>query len=327
MPRPSPSLVLALVCATSCPAWPQQQSVPQSVASSEANRDADISDCSEQPALARRAPIDNSSGPPKALGGEIAKRLIEAFNSQSRAVNSIDANVQVVPMPGPSYGDQAQYSHEIDAILFAARPGSIRLLAQAPFIGRTLFDLASDGDKFQIAVPSRHEFLIGRYGDTGHSSQPLENIRPQHLLDALIWPALSDDEAVRLSSPSREDGSSYNLVVSRKGAAGPQSERAISFDGKTLRVQRMEIYGAEGNLVSEIHFEQWMNVSADAGGNKDVCSPRHISIRRPAEDYRLEIQVTRIGVNAELGRERFHLAIAPGMRPVNLDAGDPKPSP
>ena len=328
MRRPLPSLVLAFLFANSCFARPRQQSPPQTAASHAANTDAAAQKCFVSPALADAARGDNSRAGSGAPDGEITERLVKEFNSQARAVSSIDAHVQVIPAPGPSYGDQAKNAQEVDALLFAERPGSLRFLAQAPFVGKTLFDLASDGDKFQIALPSRHEFLAGQYGNAVHSSNPLENIRPQHLLDALIWPELSDEETVRLQPPSGKGAaSSYTLIVSRKNGAGLKPERLITFDGRTLQVQGMEIYGANGNLVSEIRFDQWMNASAEPGASMDVCYPQHIEIRRPEEDYRLEIQVTRIRLNEKFGRERFHLAIAPGMRPVNLDSKDPKPNP
>ena len=47
------------------------------------------------------------------------------------------------------------------AFLLAQRPANIRMIGQAPVIGTTVFDMASDSETFRVSIPSKNKFLIG----------------------------------------------------------------------------------------------------------------------------------------------------------------------
>jgi hypothetical protein len=254
-------------------------------------------------------------------------RLVAIYNDQARSVRSLVAGVDMVANAGPSYGEEAKHSHEVGGLLIAQRPASLRLLAEVPFAGKRLFDLASDGKTFQMLIPSRHQFLIGQNASAGHSSKPFENLRPQHILDAMIWPELSSSSNVRLNELTGSGEEPYRLTVMRMEGEDWEADRAIFLDRTTIRIQRIEIYDSNERLVSEIRYAKWTPVLPEAGGSSDACFPRHIWINRPPEDYQLGILVTRIGLNQELPLDRFHLQPQAGVQLIYLDAGRASPKP
>src|SRR2546422_4088004 len=65
-------------------------------------------------------------------------------------------------------------------------------------IGTTVFDMASDGEIFRVSIPSKNKFLVGPVAQERTSSKPIANLRPQHLLDALLWPEVRKEESVTL---------------------------------------------------------------------------------------------------------------------------------
>src|SRR5439155_15942287 len=96
-------------------------------------------------------------------------------------------------------------------------PGEVGMMGKAPVIGKTVFDMASDGDTFRVSIPSKNKFLVGSVASEKSSAKPIENLRPQHLLDALLWPEIRKEEAVTLREFNNELGRYYVLTVLRVG--------------------------------------------------------------------------------------------------------------
>src|SRR5208337_5247641 len=71
--------------------------------------------------------------------------LLERYNAQARGVQSVDATLELKPTAGSKYSGVIDEYHEVKAFLLASRPYNIRMIGQAPVIGKTVFDMASDG--------------------------------------------------------------------------------------------------------------------------------------------------------------------------------------
>ncbi len=47
--------------------------------------------------------------------------------------------------------------------------------------------MVSDGQDFKLSIPPKNRFVIGKNGvATPNTDQPMENIRPQNIYDALL---------------------------------------------------------------------------------------------------------------------------------------------
>src|SRR2546422_11687177 len=120
-------------------------------------------------------------------------------------------------------------------------------------IGTTVFDMASDGEIFRVSIPSKNKFLVGPVAQERTSSKPIENLRPQHLLDALLWPEVRKEESVTLREDNDENSRYYVLTVLR---GGYQLEvlREIWFDRADLHVARILNFGPKGFLLSDVRL-------------------------------------------------------------------------
>ena len=104
----------------------------------------------------------------------------------------------------------------------------------------------------------------------------------------------------------------------RNLAEGLEISRKIWFDRLDLRVTRIQIYGPGGRLDSDIAYSNWQpaggqGVSAvPASTAPEADFPRDIRISRPQQDYRLNLSITKLTLNAEIPPERFNLAQPPG---------------
>lgn len=255
------------------------------------------------------------------------EELLEKYNATARGVNSLNATVELKPTAGSKYSGIIEEYHEVKAFLLAQRPASIRVIGQAPVIGTTVFDMASDGETFHVSIPSKNKFLIGSVSVERAASKPIENLRPQHLLDALLWPEVRKEETVLFEEFNEEAARYYVLTVLR---GGYQTEilRKIWFDRSVLQVARLENFGPRGILISDTHTSNWQAV--DAAGSATSSSgasgsaqqfPRSIRIERPHDDYRLDLQIAKITLNAEIPTERFKLEQPAGAEVIHV--GDP----
>src|SRR5258707_8557629 len=137
------------------------------------------------------------------------EELLEAYNLIARSTKTLSATVEMKPTAGSQYSGVIDEYHEVKAFLLAARPAQIRVIGQAPVIGTTVFDMASDGETFRVSIPSKNKFLVGQVACERNSSKPIENLRPHHLLDPLLWPEILKEEPVRPEESTDENARYY----------------------------------------------------------------------------------------------------------------------
>src|SRR5215813_9106577 len=164
------------------------------------------------------------------------EELLEKYNSYAEGVKSLNATVELKATAGSKYSGVIDEYHEVKAFVLAARPEHIRMIGQAPVIGKTVFDMTSDGERFRVSIPTKNKFIVGSTAMTRTSEKPIENLRPQHLVDALLWPVVRKAEAVLFEEFNDENSRSYVLTVLR---GGYQTEilRKIWFDRADLQVE------------------------------------------------------------------------------------------
>jgi hypothetical protein len=248
------------------------------------------------------------------------EELLEKYNEIARGVNSVNATVELKPTAGSKYSGVIEEYHEVKAFLLAQRPAQIRMIGQAPVIGKTIFDMASDAETFRVYIPSKNKFIVGSVALERSSDKPIENLRPHHLLEALLWPEIRKEEIVLFEEFNDETARYYILTVLR---GGYRSEilRKIWFDRTDLQVSRLQSFGPRGILLSDVHVSDWQPVIGDqaAGSAKpDRAFPRQIRSERPHDDYRLDLQITKITLNEDLPPDRFKLEQPPGTELVRV---------
>jgi hypothetical protein len=258
------------------------------------------------------------------------EELLEKYNTMAKDVKSVNATLELKPTAGSEYSGVIEEYHEVKAFLLAERPAYIRVIGQAPLIGKTVFDMASDAETFRVSIPSKNKFLVGPIALERTSSKPIENLRPQHLLDALLWSEIRKEEDVLLKEFNDERARYYVLMVLR---GGYQREilREIWFNRADLQVARLQEFGPKGALLSDVRYSDWEPVTPDqqkTGTLHGFTSfPRMIQIERPHDDYRLDLQVTKLILNEDIPAERFKLEQPAASELVNVgeDAAGKKP--
>ncbi len=244
--------------------------------------------------------------------------LLAAYNHTASGITSLNLSVDLVPSAGKAYSGIIQQYHEVSAFILAKRPAEVRMIGQV--LSKNIFDMTSDGQTFHIFIPSKNKFMVGSATLERSAEKPIENIRPQHLLDALFWPEIPASAQVVIAEDDEISARYYVLSILSKGAA-PEVERNLWFDRSDLHLARLQIYGSAGKLISDIRLDSWQPAApapttATANGNFEY--PRHITMQRPYDDYKLEIKVKKVSLNESISDDRFQLQQPPGTDLVKV---------
>ena len=252
------------------------------------------------------------------------EELLDKYNAMAQGVKTVNATVIMRPTAGSKYTSVIEEYHDVKAFLLAQRPANIRVIGQVAVIGTTVFDMASDGNSFRVSIPSKSKFLVGAVAVERSSEKPIENLRPQHLLEALLWPEIQKKEVVLIEEFNDQSGRYYVLTVLR-GGYETEILRKIWFNRADLQVSRIQNFGPKGVMLSDVLVSDWKPVDAPANPPAGVPAtggaqlfPHAISIERPHDDYRLDMLVTKITLNEEIPVERFKLDQPAGSELVRV---------
>jgi hypothetical protein len=253
------------------------------------------------------------------------EELLEKYNAIASGVNTVNSTVELKTTAGSKYSGLIQEYHEVKAFLLASRPANVRMVGQAPVIGKTIFDMASDGNEFRVWLPTKNKFLVGEVALERTSEKPLENLRPQHLTEALLWQEIRKEETVLLEE-FNDENARYYVLTQLRGGRSTEIYRKIWFDRADLSVVRLQFFGPRGVLLSDVHYADWQPLTdAPLPTSGPTQFPRTVRIDRPHDDYKLDIQITKIALNREMEAARFQLAQPANAELVRVTANGSKP--
>ncbi len=272
------------------------------------------------------------------------EQLLADYNKQAKAVQTLQATVDLIPTTGSTYSGVIEEYHDVQGFILAQRPATVRVIGQAPVVAKNIFDMVSDGKEFRIYIPSKNSFLVGSTTLAHPSNNPIENLRPQHIVEALFWPEFPSTANVLFEQFDMESGRYYILTLLRNVNGGKlEIARKIWYDRADLHVSRVVLYGAGGRLDADIQYSDWQPVlppTAPSGTTTAAMTPaispsrpssavgvqtaglpiyaRDIHIWRPQDDYKLEIRILKLTLNEPISADKFELTQPEGTDLVHV---------
>jgi hypothetical protein len=250
--------------------------------------------------------------------------LIDSIDKQAALLHSIQATVDIdTSVGGAKKGHVTDYK-EIRGYVLARKPAMLHLIGLLPIVRTTAFDIVSDGQEFKLWIPPKNRFVVGRNDvDTPSTDQPMENIRPQDIYEALLIPPIDPVNELAVMERSYEilhDSKGHPIlqddyelvVIRRKGDSEAMLSRKIVFSRIDLRPHREFIYDDKGNLETDARYAEYKDYDG-------VSYPSRIEIYRPQEEYDIKMNVLKLEVNKPLKDEQFTLQQPPGAEVVHLD--------
>ena len=253
--------------------------------------------------LARRRAFARSGGKPtQPLLVADQSTLVGIISKQYEAIHDFNATVDMVPALGSAEKSNITEYKDVRAFILFRKPGNIRLIGLYPVVRNKAFDMVSDGTSFKLYVPARNRFLVGRNEVDQPSENKLENLRPQHFLEALlVRPVDADRDKLLLENFTDEDNAFYVLhVVHVNGGGELQLARTIWFNRYNLTLARQLIFDTAGNILTDARYAQWQPYD-------NVAFPKHIEINRPRDEYAVVIDIVKMDINKGVSDDKFVL--------------------
>jgi outer membrane lipoprotein-sorting protein len=261
--------------------------------------------------------------PTIALKASTKPELLNYINSQASKIKSMQATVDIDTSVGGARKGKVTEYQQIRGYVLARKPAMLRMIGLLPIIRNTAFDMVSDGQEFKVSIPPKNRFVVGRNDlVTPNPQQPLENLRPQVIYDALLLREIDPQnetavlengvETVTLDKDRKYDEPDYVIDIIRTKDGDSWLSRKIVFSRLDLLPNRQLVYDESGTLVTDAHYSDYKDYNA-------VLFPSRIEIWRPEEEYKITLTMVKLSMNLALGNEKFALQQPPGAQVIHLD--------
>jgi outer membrane lipoprotein-sorting protein len=251
-----------------------------------------------------------------------ASELINFINDSAARIQSMQATVDIgTSVGGEKKGKVVEYQ-QIRGYVLARKPAMLRMIGLLPIVRNRAFDMVSDGAQFKLWIPPKNKFVIGSNNVSHPSPNAMENIRPQHIYDALLLRAIDPQNEIAVMNSgfetvTNENGHKlqqpdYEINVIHKGDDGWFLSRKVIFSRTDLLPHRQLIYDEHGNMMTDAHYEDFKDYIG-------IMFPDQIDIWRPQEEYSITLKMVKLQLNQPLTDEQFALQQPPGSEVVNLD--------
>ena len=249
--------------------------------------------------------------------------LIDSINEQAETIGSLKATVDIdSSVGGMKKGHVTDYK-EIRGYVLARKPGSLHMIGLMPIVRTTAFDMVSDGDQFKLWIPPKNRFVIGKNQvATPNTDQPLENIRPQNIYEALLIRRIDPETEIAVLENGYETlhdakghrvlQEDYELTVIKKYDKGWGLSRKIIFDRTDLKPRRQYIYDEDGKVATDARYAEYKDFDGKS-------FPSRIEIFRPQEEYDITLNMLKVDINKPLTDDQFTLEQPAGAEVIHLD--------
>lgn len=252
--------------------------------------------------------------------------LVTTLNNNAGKLQSLSANVDFsVSTGGEKKGKVTDY-RTFSGYVLVRKPDMLRMIGLVPVVRNRMFDMVSNGSKFQLSIPAKNKFYVGssQKPPTRRTDEPLANLRPQDIFDALlIRPIEENSNEIAVMEQSTEmvkDPKThkdaiqpdYVIQVIRKGERNYYLSRKIVFSRTDLLPHEQWIYNEQAQLVTYAHYDKFIE-------HDGINLPNVVEIQRPVEEYAITLEVTKLLTNVALRDDQFALPQPPGSQLINVD--------
>ena len=239
-------------------------------------------------------------------------------------MQSMQATVDIdTTVGGQKRGKVTDYQ-QIRGYVLARKPSMLRMIGLMPIVRNRAFDMVSNGKEFKLWIPPKNRFVEGRNDvETPNAKQPLENLRPQHIYDALMLREIDPqeetvamgvgEELVTDAKGRKTTQPDYEIyVIRKKGDNDSYLSRKIVFSRVDLLPNRQIVYDENGNQATDSLYGEYKAYDG-------VNFPSKIEIKRPQEEYDITLSVLKLQLNEPLGNDKFLLDQPSGAEVIHLN--------
>jgi len=250
------------------------------------------------------------------------EELVAQLNQRWDGFKSLTATVEIQASELKSSEGLAKDFPSCRGHIVMQKPKMLRVVGQ--YFGVKIFDMASDGDRFKLVIPSKNLAFEGSNAVKGKSPNPMYNLRPDFFFDALLvhgvdpgdfYTRIADTETIE--DPAKKHlytTPEYVLSITRHnpGSHSDTPVRVITIHRDDLLPYQQDLYDENGNLETEVFYTKY----ADFSGNK---YPSIVTIKRPSEGIQLVLTVEQVVENPKLTDDQFQVKLPDGIEVQHLE--------
>ncbi|MBZ5629523.1 MAG: hypothetical protein LAO06_11730 [Acidobacteriia bacterium] len=255
------------------------------------------------------------------------EQLVATINDQAGRIRTLNATVNLAASSGGSKKGKITEYKEIKGYILVRQPSMLRMIGLMPIVRNRAFDMVSDGNTFKLWIPPENKFVVGSNNVVHPSQKALENLRPQHIYDALLLHPIDpahDIAVLEQNNRTIQDPKTrkqvlepdYNIDVITHIDQGWYLSRKITFSRVDLMPVRQRVYDRNGYLATDATYFDFKDYSG-------AKLPSVIRIWRPQEEYSVTISMEKLTTNQPLTDDQFVLNQPPGSQLVQLDSTIP----
>ena len=245
--------------------------------------------------------------------------LIDRVAANYQAIQSFSATVDMTPALGSSEKSKITEYKDVRGYILFRKAADIRIIGLYPVVRNKAFDMVSNGTDFRLYLPAKNRFVTGSNQLIGQSPNKIENLRPQHFLEALLVSPMQPDEKAELVNLTDEDNAVYILHFVRLGPGGEiLPSRSVWFSRINLHLARQIVYDPAGNILTDARYSDWQNYDG-------LSFPKIVDITRPQDEYAVVMTLVKMEINRGVSDDKFVLEQPEGTQLQVL--GQPAPTP
>lgn len=268
--------------------------------------------------------------------------LVQRINTLYAGVEHLVAKLKLeLEGHSPDSGYNERY-RKAPAQLISKRPDSIRLNVLNPLTRTTVVAMASRQARFQIWAPTKNKFVTGSTLLEREYDNPLYNVRPEHVLPAILIEPLPTGPAARVFLIEEKDARSKFYVIHELHSQKMRLKRRLRIERSRLELVRQDYFDSDGSVASSIRYSEPVAVGRgkggkgtggerEAGGKGTVYFSGLVAVgqmvvntgvvlERPREHYtlRLQLEPNSLRIDRELEDRHFQLPVPPGAELIKL---------
>lgn len=254
-----------------------------------------------------------------------ADQLIQQVNAQYDSIHSLSATVLIRASVGGAHKGKVTDYTSVRGFILLRKPEMLRVLGLLPVLETRAFDMASNGNKFTLLMPTKNKAVTGTETVAKPSENPLENLRPSVFLDSLLIRSIKPDELVYVTNNTRVfrdprtkhlvEEPDYDLGVLRH-KSGDGNElvpvRVVHISRSDLLPYQQDVYDDNGTLVTKATYSKYQTFGK-------IQFPTEITIVRPEDEYQIDLSIQKLTLNLPLADNQFQLKIPPGTAVKHLE--------
>ena len=237
--------------------------------------------------------------------------LIDRINAEATNIQTLRATVGITASVGGSKRGKITEYQEIRGYILARKPSSLRMIGLFPILQNHVFDMVSDGQEYKLWIPPKNQFIVGSNDVARPSTQPLANLRPQVIYDALLLQAVDLQNELAVLEEGEHNvidpgtrklvlQPDYTLDIIKQNGHGWYLSRKTVFDRTDLQPHQQVLYDEHGSIVTDVRYDEYREFNG-------VLFPTNIQIWRPQEEYSIKLEVTKLTINGPIMDDQFVL--------------------